>query len=99
MNKSKNCLSFLKFFSSLSFHTEEQTTLIYEHNLKLDIFEVSETKLRLNKAPLDPVIIPGYNFKFTATESSNSSTAIYIKKGLNYKPRKGLETYKSKQLE
>ena len=53
----------------------------------------------MNKAPLNSVIIPGYNFEFTATECSGGSTAIYIKKGLNYKLRKDLEIYKSKQLE
>ena len=41
----------------------------------------------------------GYNFEFTATEFSNGGTAIYIKKGLNYKLRKDFEIYKSKQLE
>ena len=48
---------------------------------------------------LSTVIKPGYNFEFTATECSSSSTAIYIKKGLNYKLREGLEIYKSKQTE
>ena len=43
--------------------------------------------------------MPGYNFEFTATEFSNGGTAIYIKKGLNYKLRKDFEIYKSKQLE
>ena len=55
--------------------------------------------MRLNKAPLYSVTIPGYNFEFTGTECSNGGTAIYIKKGLNYKLRKDLEIYKSKQLE
>ena len=100
LNNSKNCLSFLHLIiSSLSFYIEELTTLISEHNLTFDIFGVSETKLRLNKAPLNSVIIPGYNFEFTATECSNGGTTIYIKKGLNYKLRKDLEIYKSKQLE
>ena len=100
LNNSKNCLSFLHLIiSSLSFYIEELTTLISEHNLTFDIFGVSETKLRLNTAPLNSVIIPGYNFEFTATQSSNGGTAIYIKKGLNYKLRKDLEIYKSKQLE
>ena len=102
LNNTKNCF-FPSFFylniSSLSFHIEELTTLISEQNLTFDTFGVSETKLRLNKAPLNSVIIPGYNFEFTATECSNGGTAIYIKKGLNYKLRKDLEIYKSKQLE
>ena len=62
-------------------------------------FGVSETKFRLNRSPLISIIIPGYNFEFTSTECSNGGTAIYIKKGLNYKLRKDLEIYKSKQLE
>ena len=100
LNNSKNCLSFFHLnISSLSFHIEELTTLISEHNLTFDIFGVSETKLRLKKAPLNSVIIPGYNFEFTATECSNGGTAIYIKKCLNYKLRKDLEIYESKQLE
>ena len=85
--------------SSLPFHIEELSTLISQHNFTFDIFRVSKTKLRLNKAPLNSVIIPGYNFKFTATECSSGGTAIYIKKGLNYKLRKDLEIYKSKQLD
>ena len=100
MNNSKNCLSLFHLnISSFPFHIEELSTLISEDNLVFDIFGVSETELQLNKAPLDSVIIPGYNFEFTATECSSSSTAVYIKKGLNYKLRKDLEIYKSKQLE
>ena len=100
MNNSKNCPSLFHLnISSLPFHTEELSTLTSEHNLVFDIFGVSETKLRLNKAPFNSAIIPGYNLEFTATECSSSGTAIYIKKGLNYKLRKDLQIYKSKQLE
>ena len=100
MNNSKNFPSFFRLnISSLSFYIQELATLISKHNLTFDIFGVSEAKLRLGKAPLDSVIIPGYNFEFTTTECSNGGTAIYIKKGLNYKLRKDLEIYKSKQLE
>ena len=101
MKNSMNCLSYLFHLniSSLPFHIEELSTLISEHNLVFDIFGVSETKLRLNKAPFNSAIIPGYNLEFTATECISSGTAIYIKKGLNYKLRKDLEIYKSKQLE
>ena len=41
LNNSKNCLSFLDLnISSLSFHIEEVTALISEHNLTFDIFGV-----------------------------------------------------------
>ena len=81
MNTSKKYLSFFHLnISSLPFHIEELSTLISEHNLAFDIFGVSETKLRLNKAPLNSVILPGHNFEFTATECSSGGTAIYIGK-------------------
>ena len=51
------------------------------------------------KAPLNSVQILGYNFEFTPTEYNNGNTALYIKKGLNYKLRNGIQIYKSKQLE
>ena len=64
MNNSKNCLSLFQLnISSLSFHIEEFTTL----NLTFDIFGVRETKLRLNKALLNSVILPGYNYEFTGS--------------------------------
>ena len=62
--------------SSLSFYIEELKTIISGHNLISDIFGISETKLRLNKGPLNSVIIPGYNFEFTATKRSKGGTAI-----------------------
>ena len=43
--------------------------------------------------------IPGYNFEFTPTECNNGRTALYIKKGLNYKLRNAIQIYKSKQSE
>ena len=56
MNNSKNCLScFHLNLCSLTFPIEELTTLISEHNLTFDISEESETKLRLNKAPINSV--------------------------------------------
>ena len=100
MNNSKKNLTFSYLnIPSLSIHTEELTTLISEQNLTFDVFRVSKTNLRLTKAPLNSVKIPGYNFEFTATEYSNGGTAIYLKKSLNYKLRKDLGIYKSKQLE
>ena len=45
------------------------------------------------------LLLTGCNFEFTATGCSNGGTAIHIKKGLNFKPRKDLDICKSKQLE
>ena len=43
--------------------------------------------------------MPGYNIEHTPTESSNGGTLLYIKQGINYKLRKDLQIYKSKELE
>ena len=43
--------------------------------------------------------MPGYNIEYTPTESSNGGTLLYIKQGINYKLRKDLQMYKSKELE
>ena len=41
----------------------------------------------------------GYNIEHTPTESSNGRTLLYTKQGINYKLRKDLQIYKSKELE
>ena len=41
----------------------------------------------------------GYNIEHTPTESSDGGTLFYIKQGINYKLRKDLQIYKSKELE
>ena len=43
--------------------------------------------------------MPVYNIEHTPTESSNDGTLLYIKQGINYKLRKDLQIYKSKELE
>ena len=47
---------------------EEVTTLVSEHDLAFDIIEVNECQLKLNKAPLNFIKIPGHNFELTSTE-------------------------------
>ena len=41
----------------------------------------------------------GYNIEYTQNECNNGRTLLYVKKGINYKLRKDLQIYKSKQLE
>ena len=41
----------------------------------------------------------GHNIEHAPTESSNGGTLLYIKQGINYKLRKDLQIYKSKELE
>ena len=40
----------------------------------------------------------GHNIEHAPTESSNGGTLLYIKQGINYKLRKDLQIYKSKEF-
>ena len=42
---------------------------------------------------------PRYNFEYTPTKCNDGRTFLYVKKGINYKLRKDLQIYNSKQLE
>ena len=69
-NTTNNMYFFHLNISSLCFYIEELTTLISEH----------KCQLKLDKAPLNSVQIPGYNFEFPPTEYNNGGTVLYIKK-------------------
>ena len=85
--------------SSLTFHFDELLVLTAENKLNFDFLGISETRLKLNRNSLNPISMPGYNIEHTPTESSNGGTLLYIKQGINYKLRKDLQIYKSKELE
>ena len=85
--------------SSLTFHLDELLVLTAENKLNFDFLGISETHIKLNRNSLNPVSMPGYNIEHTTTESSNGGTLLYIKQGINYKLKKALQIYKSKELE
>ena len=58
-NTGNNMSFFYLNISSLCFHIEELTTFISEHDLAFDIIGISEYWLKLNKAHLNSVQIPG----------------------------------------
>ena len=63
-----------------------------------DIVTISESKLK--SEPSVNIEIPGYKTPIsTKTEAEKGGTLIYIVEGINYKPRKDLEIYQSKELE
>ena len=64
---------------SLPFHFEELYTPLTSNNLQFGILCILETRLKLNKASLTSITLPGYNIEYTTTESSNGGTLIYIK--------------------
>ena len=93
MSDSDNSLSLFHLnISSLPFYIDELDTLLTPNNLRFDILCISETGLKL-------VYLRGYDIEYTTTESSNGGTLIYIKNDVKYELRKGLQIYKSKELE
>ena len=70
-----------------------------ENKLNFDFLGIFETRLKLNRNSLNSISVPGYNIEYTTTESGNGRTLLYIKQGINYKLRKELQIYKSKELE
>ena len=63
-----------------------------------DIVTISESKLK--SEPSVNIEIPGYKTPIsTKTGAEKGGTLIYIAEGINYKPRKDLEIYQSKELE
>ena len=85
--------------SCLTFHLYELIVLMAQCKLNFHFLVISETRLKLIRSSLNHISMPGYNTEHTATESSNFGTLLYIKQGINYKLRKDLQIYKSKELE
>ena len=83
----------------LTFHLYELIVLMAQCKLNFHFLVISETRLKLIRSSLNHISMPGYNTEHTATESSNFGTLLYIKQGINYKLRKDLQIYKSKELE
>ena len=83
---------------SIQCHVEELRVLLHALDFKFDIVAISESKLKC-ESQID-ITIPGYHSphcKFT--EAEKGGTILYISKEHNYKPRKDLEIYESKELE
>ena len=85
---------------SLQLHKNDLDILLDTLNLKFDIIALSETKLRKGINPITDISLPEYHQPVsTPSEASKGGTLLYISNKLNYKPRKDLEIYKSKQIE
>ena len=67
---------------------------------KFDIICLSESKIQKDCDPKIDINIDGYQFPVgTPTESAKGGVLIYVKNGINFKPRNDLAIYKSKELE
>ena len=67
---------------------------------KFVIISLSESKIQKNCEPKIDINIDGYQSPVgTPTESAKGGVLIYVKNGINFKPRNDLAIYQSKELE
>ena len=66
---------------------------------KPKIIAIFESRISKNKEPFSVIDIPGYNYKFLATEGEKVGTLIYISQDLAYKNRSELNISQVRQLQ
>ena len=95
----KNSFSIMHLnIHSIQLHIDDLRTLLNLLDYSFDIIAISESKLKSD--PVVNISLAGYKSPLhTFTESEKGGTMLYIKDGINYKPRKDLEIYESKVLE
>ena len=83
---------------SIQRHVEELCILLHALNFKFDVIAISESKLKC--VPQVDITLHGYHQPHcNFTEAEKGGTILYISDSLNFKPRKDLEIYQSKELE
>ena len=91
----KRCFFHLNI-SPLIFHFDELLGLIAENKLNFDFLGTSETRLKLNRNSLYPILC---HVTILNIFQLIPVILLYIKQGINYKLRKYLQIYKPKELE
>ena len=85
---------------SLEFHIEELRTTLQMLDLTFDFICITETKILKNKQPKVDLSIKGYQAPVgMPTEAQKGGVCIYIKEGIDWKPREDLNMHKAKELE
>ena len=84
---------------SLQAHKNDLDILLHELNFDFDIIAISETRLIKDIAPTHDIELKEYNIEHTPTEASKGGTLLYISDKYEYKLRKDLEIYISKEIE
>ena len=86
--------------SSIQFHISELRIILHNLDHEFDYICISESKLRAGIEPQVDISIEGYQKpESMPTRSTKGGSLIYIKNGINYKPREDLNMHKSKELE
>ena len=85
---------------SAEFHIEEFRIALQLINLKFDFICLTESKIRKNREPNTDITINGYKHPIgMPTEATKGGVLIYVKEGINYRPREDLNMHRSKELE
>ena len=85
---------------SIERHIGELRILLQMLSFNFDFICISESKILKGRDPLSDIHIKGYQSPVgTPTEASKGGVLMYIKEGINYKPRPDLNIYKCKELE
>ena len=85
---------------SIERHVEELRIILQMLNFKFDFICISESKIQKDRPPLVDIKLDGYQSPVgTPTEATKGGVLIYVKEGINYKPRPDLNIYRSRELE
>jgi hypothetical protein len=86
--------------TSIQFHIEEFRTILQLLDFDFDFICISESKILTNTTPQVDIRIEGYQTPIgMPTHASKGGVLIYVKDGINYKPRQDLEIQKPRELE
>ena len=86
--------------SSIGYHIEEFQIILKLLKHQFDFICISETKLRDKLEPKTDINIEGYNPPIgMPTHASKGGVFMYIRTGINCKPREDLNMHKPKELE
>ena len=99
-NSSKNFSVLHYNIHSVERHIEEFRVVLEMINFKFDVICISESKIIKDAEPKVDINIEGYQSPVgTPTQSTKGGVLIYVKNGLQFKPRLDLNMYKAKVLE
>ena len=100
-NSKKHFSIFHLNIHSIDLHITELQVIISKFvKLKFDFICITESKIETDIAPKSDISIEGYQPpESMPTDASKGGVLIYVKDGINYKPRKYLNMHKSKELE
>ena len=83
--------------SSLCRNFDDLHTLLSEINLKFDITDITETRLKKNSIRNINIDLKGYTIEHTPTEANCGGALLYINNTFNYTVRNDLRIYQKKR--